>query len=146
QWDYVPYPAGVNSQLTSVSASDMSHAMAVGTGGTILSFGFGPEPPPTVTPTPAATTVGRVPTPTPTAPSTPNPVQRVPDPSNPAITYFPVVGHTLPGGFRDYWQAHGGLAQFGYPLTEEFAEKSPTNGRLYVTQYFERARFEWHPE
>ena len=41
--------------------------MAVGTGGTILSYGYGTQPPPTLTPTPAATTVGE-PTATPTAP------------------------------------------------------------------------------
>ena len=45
-----------------------------------------------------------------------------------------------------YWEQHGGLAQFGYPLTEEFIEVSPTDGRSYTTQYFERARFEYHPE
>lgn len=33
----------------------------------------------------------------------------------------------------------GGLAIFGYPISEEFVE-----GDL-VVQYFERARFEWHP-
>ncbi len=48
--------------------------------------------------------------------------------------------------FRDYWEQHGGLAQFGYPLTEEFMEVSSTDGRPYTTQYFERARFEYHPE
>jgi hypothetical protein len=70
----------------------------------------------------------------------------VADPHNPDVTYFAPVGHTLRGGFRDYWQQYGGLAQFGYPLTEEFAEVSPTDGKTYVTQYFERARFESHPE
>jgi hypothetical protein len=62
------------------------------------------------------------------------------------MIYFAEVGHTLGGVFRDYWQKHGGLAQFGYPLTEEFTETSPTDGKPYVTQYFERARFEQHPE
>jgi hypothetical protein len=58
---------------------------------------------------------------------------------NPACTYHPVTGHNVCGGFRAYWVAYGGLAIFGYPLTEEFQE-----GGLTV-QYFERARFEWHP-
>ena len=41
----------------------------------------------------------------------------------------------------------GGLAQFGYPLTEERWDSLPTGvGRCCVTQYFERARFEYHPE
>jgi hypothetical protein len=82
------------------------------------------------------------PSPTPT----PNPTDRVPDPHLPNVLYFPVVGHSLQGGFRTYWEGHGGLAQFGYPLTEELRETSPTDGRVYTVQYFERARFEWHPE
>ncbi|HMA37369.1 MAG TPA: sortase, partial [Chloroflexia bacterium] len=40
----------------------------------------------------------------------------------------------------------GGLALFGYPISEEYDAVSPTDGRVYRTQYFERARFEWHPE
>lgn len=144
-WQYVPYPADTNTELTSVSASDGDHAMAVGTGGTILSYGYGAQPPPTLTPTPAATTVGE-PTPTPTAPGGQNETQRVADPHIPGVAYFGTVGHTLRGGFRDYWEQHGGLAQFGYPLTEEFIEISSTDGRPYTTQYFERARFEYHPE
>ena len=34
---------------------------------------------------------------------------------------------------------------FGYPISEEFRERNPDNGREYTVQYFERARFEWHP-
>jgi len=63
----------------------------------------------------------------------------------PAAVYFPETGHNLHTGFRDYWEAHGGLAQFGYPLTEEFTERL-ADGNTYTVQYFERARFEWHPE
>jgi hypothetical protein len=68
----------------------------------------------------------------------------VPDPHLPGVLYFPVVGHSLQGGFHAYWEAHGGLEQFGYPLTEEFHEYGP--GTDMTVQYFERARFEWHPE
>jgi hypothetical protein len=50
------------------------------------------------------------------------------------------------GAFLAYWRANGGLAQQGLPLTDLFAEVNPSNGREYVVQYFERARFEWHPE
>ena len=60
--------------------------------------------------------------------------------------YFPQTGHTLSGAFLDYWKANGGLAQFGYPLSEPFLEKSPTDGKVYTVQYFERNRFELHPE
>jgi len=63
----------------------------------------------------------------------------------PAAVYFPETGHNLHTGFRDYWEAHGGLAQFGYPLTEELVERL-ADGNAYTVQYFERARFEWHPE
>jgi hypothetical protein len=70
----------------------------------------------------------------------------VPDPHDPAVLYFAEVGHTVQGVFRTYWEGRGGLAQFGYPLTEEFVEVSPTDGKPYTTQYFERARFEHHPE
>jgi hypothetical protein len=76
----------------------------------------------------------------------PNPAARVADPQDPAVRYFPAVGHTLRGVFRAYWEQHGGLAQFGYPLTEEFQERSPTDGKRYSVQYFERNRFEAHPE
>ena len=54
--------------------------------------------------------------------------------------YFPSTGHYLSYGFKTYWEKHGGLAIFGFPISEEFTE----NGR--TVQYFERARFEWWPE
>ncbi len=50
--------------------------------------------------------------------------------------FFPETGHSLGGQFRAYWDAHGGLAVFGLPITEEITE----NGR--TVQWFERARFE----
>jgi hypothetical protein len=60
-------------------------------------------------------------------------------------------------GFQTYWLTHGlratGLnafdqskALFGLPLSEARPEVSPNNGKTYVTQWFERARFEWHPD
>lgn len=61
-------------------------------------------------------------------------------------TYFSETGHNLGGRFRDYWVAHGGLAQFGFPLTEEFQDIEPGVVDPIVVQYFERARFEYHPE
>jgi hypothetical protein len=59
--------------------------------------------------------------------------------------WFAATGHTLRGAFLDYWQKNGGLAQFGYPITEEFTEPGPDSKPLGV-QYFERNRFEHHPE
>ncbi|HEX5503569.1 MAG TPA: hypothetical protein VFW96_13175 [Thermomicrobiales bacterium] len=63
----------------------------------------------------------------------------------PGATYFTQTGHNLAGAFRDYWNANGGLAQFGFPLSEEFQEQLE-DGKVYRVQYFERARFEFHPE
>jgi hypothetical protein len=59
---------------------------------------------------------------------------------------FEPTGHSLSYGFQRYWHAHGGLAVFGYPLSEEFTEVDPISGIAYTVQYFERARFEYHPE
>ena len=59
---------------------------------------------------------------------------------------FAQTGKCVVGLFAQYWAANGGLAQQGYPITDEFDEVSPTDGRTYRTQYFERARFEYHPE
>ncbi|HMA33781.1 MAG TPA: hypothetical protein VKY74_04805 [Chloroflexia bacterium] len=60
--------------------------------------------------------------------------------------YFAATGHWVGGKFWQYWQQHGGLAQQGYPLSDEFREKSDLDGKTYLVQYFERAVFEWHPE
>jgi hypothetical protein len=59
---------------------------------------------------------------------------------------FPETGHAIGGAFRRYWEAQGGLAQFGYPLTDEFAEVSTLDGQQRAVQYFERAVFEYHAE
>ena len=59
---------------------------------------------------------------------------------------FAETGKTVGGKFLDYWNKNGGLAQQGYPVSEEFTEVSPLNGKAYTVQYFERAVFELHPE
>ena len=64
----------------------------------------------------------------------------------PGALYFTETGHNISNGFKDYWTKNGGLAIFGYPLSEEFSEVSPTDGRTYTVQYFQRNRFEYHPE
>jgi hypothetical protein len=68
--------------------------------------------------------------------------------------YMAEVGHYLCDSFWAYWKSHGlefgdpgvsfreSLALFGYPISEEFVD--PDTG--LVVQYFERARFEHHPE
>ncbi len=59
---------------------------------------------------------------------------------------FSETGHKLGGVFLDYWKTNGGLAQQGYPISDEFQEKSDLDGNTYMVQYFERAEFEYHPE
>jgi len=54
--------------------------------------------------------------------------------------YFPETGFTVPARFMDYWNARGGLPIFGYPTTAAQQEGG------YLVQYFERNRFEYHPE
>ena len=64
----------------------------------------------------------------------------------PGSILFPQTGKRLGGIFLEYWRANGGLAQQGYPITNEFAETSELDGKRYTVQYFERAVFELHPE
>jgi hypothetical protein len=59
---------------------------------------------------------------------------------------FPETGKRLGGIFLQYWTQNGGLAQQGYPISDEFTEVSATDGKPYTVQYFERAVFEHHPE
>lgn len=72
--------------------------------------------------------------------------QPPPTTSDPNRTYYPETGHYVTRVFQNYWLKYGGLAQFGLPLTEEFREKNPADGKTYTVQYFERNRFEYHPE
>jgi hypothetical protein len=60
--------------------------------------------------------------------------------------FFPETGKSVKGIFLDYWNAHGGLAQQGYPISAEMQELSDTDGKAYLIQYFERAVFEYHPD
>ena len=57
----------------------------------------------------------------------------------PTEQFFPETGHTVRGNFLRYWRAFGGLATFGYPLSDEFQRDGKT------MQYFERVRMELHP-
>jgi hypothetical protein len=70
-----------------------------------------------------------------------------PPPQGPAndTRYFSTTGHNVRGPFLDYWYAHGGLTQFGYPISEQVTQQLE-DGHTYEVQYFERARFEYHPE
>jgi hypothetical protein len=72
--------------------------------------------------------------------------------------FFEATGHSLCPTFLGYWQANGlefdglsgksqdeSLALFGMPISEPQAE-TLSDGRSYIVQWFERARFEMHPE
>ncbi len=76
-------------------------------------------------------------------------VEGAPDqqPNNmPGSLLFKETGHRAGGKFLDYWNKNGGLAQQGFPISDEFSEQSDLDGNTYTVQYFERAVFEMHPE
>ncbi|MEO5952048.1 MAG: DUF5107 domain-containing protein, partial [Chloroflexia bacterium] len=54
--------------------------------------------------------------------------------------FFPETGHSLSDKFLEYWNNNGGLALFGYPISEPLTEGN------FTVQYFQRNRFELHPE
>lgn len=60
--------------------------------------------------------------------------------------YFSETGHNVPAIFYQYWLSHGGLEQQGFPITDAKMETNSVDGKEYLTQYFERARFEHHLE
>lgn len=77
------------------------------------------------------------------------------DPTDP--NYFPETGFAVAPEFWDYWSNHGleygdegfslreSLLLFGYPISEPQMETNP-DGDTVLTQWFERARFEYHPD
>jgi hypothetical protein len=80
--------------------------------------------------------------------------------AKPGCLWFAQTGHNVCNqaegiGFMDYWQTHGlldpqlngyqrSLALFGYPLAEPRVVTNASGDRV-LTQWFERARFEYHP-
>jgi hypothetical protein len=69
-----------------------------------------------------------------------------------AVAWFRETQHTLgdtsEGGraIAAYWNRLGGLSQFGFPISQPFMERNVGDGKTYLVQYFERQRFEYHPE
>lgn len=74
--------------------------------------------------------------------------ERIVNPSQPADlqAFFEETGHNLRFQFLDYWRKNGGLERFGFPISEVHKELEPETGKFYEIQWFERARFEFHPE
>ncbi|HMA37510.1 MAG TPA: hypothetical protein VKY74_23860 [Chloroflexia bacterium] len=154
-WHYEPYAGGGGANDNSDTLNNKPAEATITNW-----FGGSGQPPPT-------------PNPTPNPPPNPDPIVQPlppgavrPAPSfgtasagNPAFSpvpspgpntataiYFPQTGHILQAAFLQYWQSHGGLAAFGYPISEAYQETNATDGKPYIVQYFERQRFEYHPE
>ncbi|MFL5732914.1 MAG: serine hydrolase [Chloroflexia bacterium] len=60
--------------------------------------------------------------------------------------YFQRTGQEITDDFLHYWQEHGGAQIFGYPISPASNMVNPVDGKTYLTQWFQRARFELHPE
>ncbi len=56
----------------------------------------------------------------------------------------PGITNCIQGRFLEYWRDNGGLEVFGYPVTPERLEQTAEG--IFTVQYFERNRFEYHPE
>jgi hypothetical protein len=79
------------------------------------------------------------------------------DPNTPH--YFAETGQAIAPQFWRFWSSNGlefdgnknaksmaeSLALFGYPISPAQMEQG-SDGQMYLTQWFERARFEYHPE
>ena len=77
------------------------------------------------------------------------------DPSTPH--YFAATGHAIAAQFWEYWRGHGlelgdagvsereSLSLFGVPISSAAAETN-ASGATVLTQWFERARFEYYPD
>jgi beta-lactamase class A len=59
--------------------------------------------------------------------------------------YFEATGQELSGDFLAYWENRGGERVFGLPVSPAADMVSPSDGTTYRTQWFERARMEYHP-
>jgi subtilisin family serine protease len=80
----------------------------------------------------------------------------LPGTPQPDCLFFEETSHSLCGIFLDYWQSNGlelnglrgktrdeSLALFGQPISEPQIE-TLSDGKQYIVQWFERARFEYH--
>jgi hypothetical protein len=54
--------------------------------------------------------------------------------------YFEETGFWVTGHFLNYFEEHGGLEIFGYPISASYL-----NGDGVYVQYFQKARMGWHP-
>jgi hypothetical protein len=56
--------------------------------------------------------------------------------------FYPETGHTVAYAFLNFFDANGGVAVFGYPISDY----GPENGNGRIVQYFQRGKLEWYPE
>jgi hypothetical protein len=61
-------------------------------------------------------------------------------PNFPSCRNFQETGYQVCYAFLDFFEANGGVTQFGYPISNFEIHDG------WISQYFQRARFEWHPE
>jgi hypothetical protein len=59
---------------------------------------------------------------------------------------LPETSHSICKATEAYWHLYGGVAEFGYSISEPLTEKSQTDGKNYTVQYFERSGSELHTE
>ncbi len=64
--------------------------------------------------------------------------------STPLCFSVPAITSCIEGRFLEFWSENGGLPVFGYPLTSPTPQQ--TQEGSFLTQSFERTRFELHPE
>jgi len=70
------------------------------------------------------------------------PAKAAPGPNTYFQRYFPETGHTVAYAFLNFFDSNGGVATFGYPISDYGPETR--NGR--IVQYFQRGKLEWSPE
>jgi hypothetical protein len=66
-------------------------------------------------------------------------VGAIPTANNPNFHYYPNTGQAISFAFKKYFDSHGGVDVFGYPITGVHFE----NGEF--VQYFQRQRLIWNP-
>ena len=58
----------------------------------------------------------------------------------------PVIDDCITGRFAQFWRQNGGLAAFGYPISDVFMYYNSDLDMDLPTQWFERQRFELHAD
>ena len=66
------------------------------------------------------------------------PSSAIPQSDEAARRYFPATGHAVCPAFLVFFEANGGAAFFGYPISDILVEEGVT------VQYFQNAALQWH--